>query len=72
MHALNFNHEVGYEARVSSHHLLKSLAKAALKHVPNSEKVIQRYFEPTPVTKALRQAPQPNLIMHDPHNNVAH
>ena len=73
MHAtLNFNHERGYEAKVSSHHLIKTLASAALKHVPGSEKVIEHYFKPTPVTKAVRQPPQPNLIMHEPHNNVSH
>jgi len=40
----DLNHSQGDQPRISSNHLLKKLAVAALKHVNGSEKLIKEHF----------------------------
>ena len=47
MHALNFHHAEADKPRISSRHMLQSLAEKALKHIPGAAAVIEQHFSIT-------------------------
>ena len=66
---LDMNHHQGYEPRVHSEHLVKSLAEAALKNVPGSKQVIERSFAKGPIYDPHKLLPNKpiNQVMHGPY-----
>ena len=70
MHSnLNFHHSQASIASVSSKHLVKSLAESALKHVPGSEKVIEKMFSTKSIVPELQAPKAMNLVMHMGHTH---
>ena len=57
-------------ARVGGRDNLKRLAQAALRHVPNSQHVIDKTFSQNPVPKQLKPQPQRDLVFHHGFNTV--
>ena len=61
-------HSHGYDsalrARVGQRGHLKQLAEAALKHVPNSQHVINKAFGQTLLKPQLKPEPQRDLVFH--------
>jgi len=66
---LDLNHSAGYEPRVTSEHLLKSLAERALRNIPGSKQVIDRTFNRGPINDPHRILPSKpiNQIFHGGH-----
>ena len=67
-------HSHGYDAatraRVNLPENLKRLAEAALKHVPNSQHVINKAFSQAPIKKQLMPQKQPDLVFHHGFDSV--
>ena len=66
---LDMNHHAGYEPRVASEQLLKSLATQALKNIPGSKQVIEHAFYKGPIRDPHRLLPNKptNEIFHGPY-----
>ena len=66
---LDMNIHAGYEPRVVSEDLLKSLAESALKHVPGSKQVIEQAFNKGPIHDPHRLLPNKpiNQVFHGPY-----
>ena len=60
----DMNFAQGYEPRVTSKPLLKTLAQAALKNVPGSAKLIAEHFGTDNVKGRLLPARPVNMAMH--------
>ncbi len=67
MQSLNFHPAAAYEPRVHDEKLLKSLAQAAFKNIPNSQPVIDKHFNKQPVLSELRLPKPINLVFHPPY-----
>ena len=68
MHSnLNFHAAQAEIPRVSSTHMLKSLAEKALKHIPGAQEVIQRSFSTSPIVPEIKAKKPMNLVYHMPH-----
>ena len=67
-------HSHGYDsamrARISIPENLKRLAQAALRHVPNSQQLIDKAFSQSLIPKQLNPQPQPDLVFHSGFNDV--
>jgi hypothetical protein len=66
---LDMNHSAGFEPRVTSAPLLKSLAESALKNIPGSKQVIDRAFYNGPIIDPHRILPTKptNQVFHGPY-----
>ena len=60
------NHHVGeaFAPRIQTPQYKASLARAALQHVPGSEELIRKTFEPQPVPKEIQPNKIEDLTMH--------
>ena len=68
MHSnLNFHAAQAETPRVSSTHMLKSLAEKALKHIPGAAEAIQKSFSTTPIVPEIQPKKPMNLVYHMPH-----
>ena len=67
MQSQNLHHSAAYEPRVSNKTLLKSLAKAAFKNIPNSQQVIEKHFNTAPIQPELLPPKPKNLVFHPPY-----
>jgi hypothetical protein len=63
------NHHIGeaFAPRIQTQTLKASLARAALQHVPGSEELIRKTFEPQSVPKEIQPNKIQNLVMHTGH-----
>ena len=63
------NHHVGeaFAPRIQTQKYKASLARTALQHVPGSEELIKKTFEPQPIPKEIKPNPIQNLVMHTGH-----
>ena len=59
MQHLDFGHGTATEMRVSKPHLLESLARAALKQVPNSNPILNKHFQKGDWTPSAPLKPPP-------------
>jgi hypothetical protein len=66
---LDLNHGAGYEPRVTSNTLLKSLAESALKNVPGSRQIIEKAFSTGPIVDPHKLLPNKpiNQVFHGPY-----
>ena len=64
MEFLNHHVDQAYTPRVSHKNSLKQIAQAALKHIPGSQELIQKTFDPKPVPAELPIEKPVNLMMH--------
>ena len=64
MEYLSYHHGTAYEPRLHTKEYKIGLARAALKHVPGAEALIQKTFTSKPVPKEIQPAKHENLTMH--------
>ena len=64
MEFLNHHVDQAYVPRIRTKALQQKLARAALKHIPGSDKLISKVFETNPVPKELPLEKPIDLVMH--------
>lgn len=66
MEFLSYHHEAAYAPRVDTLSYKKNLARAALKHVPGSEALIQKTFDArnTVIPHEIQPEEAKPLVMH--------
>ena len=67
MQSLNIHPASAYEPRVSDQKLLKTLAKAAFRNIPNSQPIIDKHFNQEPKLPELLPPKPKNLVFHGPY-----
>jgi hypothetical protein len=64
MDRLSHHVEQAYIPRISDPELQAQLARAALAHLPGSEELIRKQFEPRPVPREIAPPVVQDLVMH--------